>query len=138
MLRTADAMKLMDGMNFVIATDFDDTLVYTKKYPEIGKPTQWFHQLKDLQKRYPNLQTILWTCRADKPLEDAVKFCKGNGLKIDAVNEDVESSLQWKGKTPKPFAHIYVDDRAVCAERDIGEIYNMLVKYNMSVKYGNK
>ena len=82
MLRCADVMKLMDGMNFIIATDFDDTLVYTDKYPNFSGATQWFHQLKELQEKFPNLQTILWTCRADKPLKDAVKFCKDNGLRM--------------------------------------------------------
>lgn len=129
MLRCADVMKLMDGMNFIIATDFDDTLVYTDKYPNFSGTTQWFHQLKELQEKFPNLQTILWTCRADKPLEDAVKFCKNNGLRIDAVNEDVKSTLKWKGKTPKPFAHIYVDDRAICAYKDIEDVYRKLIQY---------
>lgn len=129
MLRCADVMKLMDGMDFIIATDFDDTLVYTDKYPNFSGATQWFHQLKELQEKFPNLQTILWTCRADKPLKDAVKFCKDNGLRIDAINEDVKSTLKWKGKTPKPFAHIYVDDRAICAYKDIEDVYRKLIQY---------
>ena len=30
---------------------------------------------------------------------------------FDAINADVPSSIKWKGKTRKPFADVYVDDR---------------------------
>lgn len=33
------------------------------------------------------------------------------------------------GKTPKPFAHIYVDDRAICAYKDIEDVYRKLIQY---------
>ena len=54
-----------------------------------------------------------FTCREGKYLASALQFCHQNGLTFDAINSDVPSSVKWKGKTRKPFAHIYVDDRNV-------------------------
>lgn len=108
-----DFDRLVTGKEFIIATDFDDTLVNAGEYPEFKGKTKWFYELLGTKKEYPNVKIILWTCREGKELEDAVAFCRENGLEFDAVNEDVSSSLEWKGKTRKPFAHIYVDDRCV-------------------------
>lgn len=119
MLNTVDKMKLLSGKTFVIATDFDDTLVRTEVYPVIGEPTPWFSQLKQLQKKFSNLQVILWTCREGEALQSAIDFCTNNGLRLDAINEDVPSSLKWKNRTPKPFAHVYVDDRAVSFDGEL-------------------
>lgn len=113
MLNTQDKLRLMSGKIFIIATDFDDTLVHTDTYPVIGEPTSWFYQLKELQHKFSNLKIILWTCRDGEALQAAIDFCFQNDLVLDAVNEDVKSSLRWKNRTRKPFAHIYVDDRAV-------------------------
>lgn len=113
MLSILDKTKLLSGKTFIIATDFDDTLVRTDVYPVIGEPTPWFSQLKQLQKKFSNLQVILWTCRDGEALQAAIDFCINNGLRLDAINEDVSSSLRWKNRTSKPFANIYVDDRAV-------------------------
>lgn len=76
-----------------IATDFDDTLVEAKRFPEFGKPTPWFHTVKKLQANFPNLKLILWTCRERKYLESAITFCHQNGLTFDAINADVPSSI---------------------------------------------
>ena len=97
--------KLKANKEVIIATDFDGTLV------EFGMPTLWFHIAKKLQDNFPNIKLILWTCREGKYLESAITFCHQNGLMFDAINSDVPSSIKWKGKTRKPFAHIYVDDR---------------------------
>lgn len=105
--------RLKASKEVIIATDFDDTLVEAKRFPEFGEPTPWFHIVKGLKCVYPNLKLILFTCREGKYLESALRFCHKNGLTFDAVNSDVPSSVKWKGKTRKPFAHIYVDDRNV-------------------------
>ena len=105
--------RLQAKKEVIIATDFDDTLVEAKCFPQFGKPTSWFHTVKKLQANFPNLKLILWTCREGKYLASALQFCHQNGLTFDAINSDVPSSVKWKGKTRKPFAHIYVDDRNV-------------------------
>ena len=103
--------RLKANKEVIIATDFDDTLVEAKQFPKFGKPTPWFHVAKKLQENFPKLKLILWTCREGKYLESALAFCHQNGLMFDAINSDVSSSIKWKGKTRKPFAHVYVDDR---------------------------
>ena len=103
--------KLKANKEVIIATDFDGTLVEAKRFPKFGKPTLWFHIAKKLQDNFPNIKLILWTCREGKYLESAITFCRQNGLMFDAINSDVPSSIKWKGKSRKPFAHIYVDDR---------------------------
>ena len=103
--------KLKANKEVIIATDFDGTLVEAKRFPKFGKPTLWFHIAKKLQDNFPNIKLILWTCREGKYLESAITFCHQNGLMFDAINSDVPSSIKWKGKTRKPFAHIYVDDK---------------------------
>lgn len=105
--------KLKANKEVIIATDFDGTLVEAKKFPEFGEPTPWFHVAKKLQESFPKLKLILWTCREGEYLASALQFCHQNGLTFDAINSDVPSSVKWKGKTRKPFAHIYVDDRNV-------------------------
>ncbi len=103
--------RLKAKKEVIIATDFDGTLVEAKRFPKFGKPTLWFHIAKKLQENFPKLKLILWTCREGKYLESALAFCHQNGLMFDAINSDVPSSIKWKGKTRKPFAHVYVDDR---------------------------
>lgn len=105
--------RLKAKKEVIIATDFDDTLVKAKKFPEFGETTPWFHVVKKLKDKYRNLKLILFTCREGEYLASALQFCHQNGLFFDAVNSDVPSSVKWKGKTRKPFAHIYVDDRNV-------------------------
>ena len=110
MLRN-DFKRLSEGKEFIIATDFDDTLVRAKEFPEFSGRTFWFYVLRYIQRKYSNVRVILFTCREGKYLDDAVNFCRKHSLTFDAVNEDIPSSIEWKGKSRKPFAHIYVDDR---------------------------
>lgn len=104
---------IKQGSPLIIAVDFDDTLVMVgEKYPEIGEPTYLLPALIGWRKILKeHLQIILWTCRAGKALQMAIDYCKERGLEFDAINEDVPATLKWKPKTPKPFAHIYIDDR---------------------------
>lgn len=117
-MRYSDLDRLISGKNFVIAVDFDDTLVETTEYPYFGQTTEMFHKLLRIQKEFPNTQFILYTCRENEELDMAVKFLETNGFRIDAVNTDVKSSLKWKKPGRKPFAHIYIDDRAYEASRN--------------------
>ena len=62
-------------MNFkIIAVDFDGTLC-ENKYPEIGEPNkEMITYLKDRQSNGDKL--ILWTCRIDEMLDNAVRWCR--------------------------------------------------------------
>lgn len=95
----------------IIAVDFDGTLC-ENKCPDIGRPNK--DMLNYIKKRRRNgCKIILWTCRTGKMLEDAVAWCKEQGLEFDAVNENLPEILEeFGGDSRKIFAHIYIDDRA--------------------------
>ena len=113
-----DCAWIKQGSPLIIAVDFDDTLVEAgDKFPEIKKPTKLMTQLVEL-KNNPlyHIQLILWTCREDEYLDQAIEYCKKHGLTFDAVNEEAPATLKWKPKGRKPFAHIYIDDRGLSME----------------------
>lgn len=96
----------------IIAVDFDGCLV-TNKFPKIGKPIpQTVAALKAEQAA--GARVILWTCRRDKQLAAAVKWCKAQGICLAAVNENLPDVIaSFGGDTRKIFANEYWDDRAV-------------------------
>ena len=68
--------------------------------------------LKDRQSNGDKL--ILWTCRIDEMLDNAVRWCRNKGLIFDAVNENLPSVIAEFGTdTRKIFANEYIDDRNV-------------------------
>jgi len=93
-----------------IAIDFDGTIV-EHKYPQIGKPILFaFETLKELQKRGHKL--ILWTFRAGKELQEAVDFCKKNGIEFYAVNKSYpEEKFNPDRISRKIDAELFIDDR---------------------------
>lgn len=104
-------------MPFILAIDFDGTLFIDGDYPNIGKP-KWdiVNQVKEFKKY--NAEIVLWTCRDDEALQEAVDKCKEIGLVFDAVNDNTPSQkiyIEKKGKSfgrRKIFANFYLDDRA--------------------------
>jgi hypothetical protein len=95
----------------VVAVDFDGTLAVTK-YPTIIKPINLvFNYVKEQQKNGAII--ILWTCRHGKELEEAVEFCRENGLEFDYINENVPERIEAFGECRKISADEYIDDRAV-------------------------
>ena len=77
---------MVDFSGIKIAVDFDGTIV-EHEYPEIGKEMLFaFLTLKELNKKGARL--ILWTFRSGKELEEAVEFCRKNGVEFYAVNKN--------------------------------------------------
>jgi hypothetical protein len=92
-----------------IAIDFDGTIV-EHKYPDIGKPLPFaFETIKALQKEGHIL--ILWTFRSGKLLDEAVEFCKKNGIEFYAVNKSYPEEKFDESISRKILADIYIDDR---------------------------
>lgn len=96
--------------NKIIAVDFDGTLC-ENKWPEIGEPNhKMIAYLKERQAAGDKL--ILWTCRIDETLDNALRWCRNKGLIFDAVNENLPSVIAKFGTdTRKIFANEYIDDR---------------------------
>jgi len=108
-----------------IAVDFDGTIV-EHQYPEIGKPVLFaFETLKALQEKQHQL--ILWTYRSGKELEDAVEYCRKNGVVFYAVNKNYpEEEFNEETVSRKILADLYIDDRNVGGMPGWGEIFQMI------------
>ena len=108
-----------------IAIDFDGTIV-EHKYPEIGKEILFaFETIKALQKQ--KHQLILWTYRSGKELDDAVAYCRQNGVEFYAVNASYpEEEFDEDFASRKIDADIFIDDRNIGGMIPWGEIYQMI------------
>jgi len=108
-----------------IAVDFDGTIV-EHRYPEIGKEILFaFDTLKALQKQKHLL--ILWTYRSGKELDEAVEYCRQNGLEFYAINKSYpEEEFNENFSSRKIEADIFIDDRNIGGMLGWGEIYQMI------------
>ncbi|RLD29790.1 MAG: hydrolase [Bacteroidetes bacterium] len=129
-------------MNFhnklIIAIDFDGTIV-EDEYPDIGKPRIFaFETLKKLQENGHRL--ILWTYRSGIRLNEAVAFCKKNGIEFYAVNKSFEEEQFDYSKSRKIYADLFIDDRNIGGVLGWGEIYQMITNEipNMEVQKKKK
>jgi hypothetical protein len=98
-----------DFAGIKIAVDFDGTIV-DHEYPRIGKEKLFaFQTLKELEKMGARL--ILWTFRQGKELEEAVEFCRVNGVEFYAVNRNYPEEIFDENISRKIDADIYIDDK---------------------------
>ena len=108
-----------------IAIDFDGTIV-EDEYPAIGKEKRFaFMTLKALQKE--GHQLILWTYRSGEFLEDAVEFCRQNGVEFYAVNRSYpEEVLDESQMSRKIRADVFIDDRNLGGFVEWGKVWQMI------------
>ncbi len=108
-----------------IAVDFDGTIV-EHRYPEIGKEIMFaFQTLRALQEQ--GHQLILWTYRSGRELEDAVEYCRRNGLEFYAVNSSYpEEEFDEDYDSRKIDVDLFIDDRNIGGLPPWGEIYQMI------------
>ena len=96
----------------ILAIDFDGTLV-SNEFPKVGKPD---YIVAGTVKAYQKAgwKVILWTCRTDTMLQEAIDFCREQlGIEFDAVNDNLPEVQQYfGGNTRKVFANLYWDDRS--------------------------
>jgi len=115
----------MISNTLTIAVDFDGTIA-EDKYPKIGKAKLFaFKTLKKLQERGHRL--ILWTYRSGTALDDAVAFCKDNGITFYAVNKSFPEEVFDPKYSRKINADIFIDDRNIGGMLGWGEIYQTLL-----------
>lgn len=108
----------------IIAVDFDGTIV-EDRYPGIGEPRIFaFETLKRLQQDGHRL--ILWTYRCNIRLDEAVDFCKENGIEFYAVNKSFPEEEFNGDVSRKIMADLFIDDRNIGGVFGWGEIYQML------------
>lgn len=107
--------------SLTIAIDFDGTVV-EDEYPKIGKPKLFaFETLKMLQENGHRL--ILWTYRNGRALDDAILFCKNNGITFYAVNKSFPEEEYDPKYSRKINADYFIDDRNIGGLKSWGEIY---------------
>jgi len=110
----------------LIAIDFDGTIV-EDDYPNIGSPQLFaFETMKRLQNDGHRL--ILWTYRCGNKLDDAVEFCKKNGVEFYTVNNTFPNQNYDQKESRKIGADLFIDDRNIGGFIGWGEIYQLLTK----------
>lgn len=95
----------------IIGVDFDGTLAITRgTYPRIQGPIQEvIDYVISEQKKGAHL--VLVTMREGKELEDAVAWCKEQGLEFEAVNDNLDYMKEFFHSNPrKVFVNEYLDD----------------------------
>ena len=116
----------MISETLTIAVDFDGTIV-EDAYPKVGKEKLFaFETLKKLQEKGHRL--ILWTYRSGRTLEEAVQFCKDNGITFYSVNNSFPEEQFEDKYSRKINADIFIDDRNIGGMLGWGEIYQTLIK----------
>lgn len=126
----------MELSNVKIAVDFDGTIV-EHEYPEIGKEMLFaFITLKELEKMGARL--ILWTFRSGKELEDAVEFCRRNGVEFYAVNKNYPEEVFDGTISRKIDADIFIDDKNVGGFPGWSEVWQMINPYELQQQEAEK
>lgn len=102
--------KREEKRSMVYAVDFDNTLAVTE-FPKIIAPKPEMIEFVKMVRKNGD-RVILWTTREGKNLEDALSWCREQGIEFDAVNEPLpEQKLLWKNNPRKIFADYYIDGR---------------------------
>jgi hydroxymethylpyrimidine pyrophosphatase-like HAD family hydrolase len=122
--------------SLLIAVDFDGTIV-EDAYPKIGSPKIFaFETLKRLEQDGHRL--ILWTYRSGKKLDEAVAFCKENGIIFYAVNNSYPEEV-FDGKVSRKInADYFIDDRNIGGFLGWGEIYQLLTNQSPDINLKKK
>jgi hypothetical protein len=120
---------MVDFTGLKIAVDFDGTIV-EHEYPLIGKEKLFaFQTLKELEKLGARL--ILWTFRAGKELDEAVEFCKKNGIEFYAVNKNYPEEIFDETVSRKIDADIYIDDKNIGGFPGWSGVWQILTPYEV-------
>ncbi|GAB7256232.1 BT0820 family HAD-type phosphatase [uncultured Polaribacter sp.] len=122
----------MKNNNLLIAVDFDGTIV-EDGYPKIGKTQLFaFETLRKLQAE--GFRLILWTYRSGSRLDEAVAFCKENGIEFYAVNKSYPEEIYDEKYSRKISADIFIDDRNVGGFIGWTEVYKQIFNHEPEPK----
>ena len=111
---------------FFYGIDFDGTLC-ENYFPNIGEPKQ---AIIDYVKKLKSSGHYigLWTCREGKILDEAVEWCKEQGIIFDTINANLPERIEKWGCDCRKVGYDYViDDKNLLIE-DIESIMDRFVK----------
>lgn len=127
---------MIDISGIKIAVDFDGTIV-EHDYPAIGKEKLFaFQTLKELEKRGARL--ILWTFRAGKELDEAVEYCRKNGIEFYAVNKNYPEEIPDETVSRKIDADIYIDDKNIGGFAGWSDVWQKLFPFELEQREAEK
>lgn len=127
---------MADFTGLKIAVDFDGTIV-DHAYPLIGKEKLFaFQTLKEMEKLGARL--ILWTFRTGKELDEAVEYCKENGIEFYAVNKNYPEEIFDETVSRKIDADIFIDDRNIGGFPGWSAIWQMLTPFELHQQEAEK
>ena len=123
---------MLPNKHLIIAIDFDGTIV-EDAYPNIGKPIIFaFETMKKLQSEGHRL--ILWTYRTGKQLQEAVDFCKQEGIEFYAINKSYPEEEFDDKVSRKIHANLFVDDRNIGGFIGWTKVHKLVLNYEAEVK----
>jgi hypothetical protein len=123
-------------INIKIAVDFDGTIV-EHAYPSIGKEKLFaFRTLRELDKL--GVRLILWTFRCGKELDEAVEYCRQNGIEFYAVNKNYPEEIVDETVSRKIDADIYIDDKNLGGFPGWSEVWQIIFPYEIQEKMAEK
>ncbi|MGD0581931.1 MAG: hypothetical protein ABR974_03170 [Bacteroidales bacterium] len=123
-------------INIKIAIDFDGTIV-EHAYPAIGREKLFaFRTLKELDRMGARL--ILWTFRTGKELEEAVEYCRRNGVEFYAINKNYPEEVVDETVSRKIDADIYIDDKNLGGFPGWSEVWQIIFPYEVQEKMAEK
>ena len=127
---------MIDFSGIKIAVDFDGTIV-EHEFPGIGKEKLFaFQTLKELEKMGARL--ILWTFRAGKELDEAVEYCRKNGIEFYAVNKNYPEEIFDETVSRKIDADIYIDDKNIGGFPGWSGVWQILTPYDLQQQEAEK
>ena len=127
---------MIDLNGIKIAVDFDGTIV-DHEYPLIGKEKLFaFQTLKELERLGARL--ILWTFRSGRELNEAVEYCRKNGIEFYAVNQNYPEEIYDESISRKIDADIYIDDRNIGGFEGWSWVWQILTPYDSDQKQAER
>ena len=119
-----DISKNFNHKERVYAIDFDGTIAYTK-FPTIIKPLPYAIEVLRVLTKDPYSTLILWTCRENHDLEEALNFCELYGIKFDYVNENCKRNLDlYDYDCRKVSADIFIDDHSYQGQEGVEKLWH--------------
>lgn len=103
----------------IVLIDFDGTIV-DNCFPLLGDLKENVVDAIKFIHDDLNCETILWTCRSGKYLDEAINVCVQNNIPIDYVNENSPTMIKLfpENDCRKVYGDIVIDDHNIDAKID--------------------